>query len=90
MVVATTEAIETNQATRRAKGAILVTTPTTRTMSLEVDELDYQAIQEAITVRQQRPREMPDGGGNRAGRVIADICRAFVDYRAAELGVREV
>lgn len=52
-----------------------------KTILLECDEDDDRAIQEAIALRQRSPRVMPDGGGNLAGRVVAEICRAFVDYR---------
>lgn len=53
---------------------------------LEIDDLDYLSIQKAITTRQLNPRTkngtmLPDGDGNLTGRIIADICRAFVDYR---------
>lgn len=45
---------------------------------LECDELDAKAIHEAIA-RRQRRRIMPDGDGNMAGRVIAEICRGWME-----------
>lgn len=47
-----------------------------RVIHLECDEDDYGAIQRAIARRQLR-RSLPDGDGNQAGRVIAEICRAW-------------
>lgn len=47
--------------------------PTERII-LECDELDAKAIHAAIAWRQSI-RILPDGGGNLAGRVIAEICR---------------
>lgn len=45
-------------------------------IELEVDDLDYEAIQRVIATRQLY-RCMPDGEGNQAGRVIAEICRGW-------------
>lgn len=47
-----------------------------RTIVLELDEIDYIAIQRAMAKR-QRIRIMPEGGGNVAGRVVAEICRGW-------------
>ena len=47
---------------------------------LEVDDDDYRAINEAIAKRQLW-RTMPDAGGNVAGRVIAEICRGWLELR---------
>ena len=57
-----------------------------RTITLELDDDDERAVQEALTERQLNPRGrggvmLPDGEGSLVGRLIADICRAFCDYR---------
>ncbi len=49
---------------------------------LSVDDDDYRDIELAITQRQLRPRDLPPGKSNLAGKYIAEICRAFIDYRA--------
>lgn len=46
------------------------------TITLELDKLDAKAVNRAIA-RRQSMRVMPDGGGNMAGRVIAEICRGW-------------
>lgn len=52
---------------------------------LECDELDAKAIHEAIARHQRRSHmfgggsTMPDGEGNMAGRVIAEICRGWME-----------
>jgi hypothetical protein len=56
-----------------------------QTIVLELDELDYDAIQEAVAKRQAlgryfpgyEARIMPDGERNRAGAALAEICRSF-------------
>jgi hypothetical protein len=50
----------------------------TRKIELEIDKADYTAIQKAIAKRQVL-RVMPDGEGNMAGRVIAEICRGWLE-----------
>lgn len=47
-----------------------------KTITLKLDELDYEAVQRCIA-RRQLYRIMPDGEGNQAGRVIAEICRGW-------------
>lgn len=48
-------------------------------MTLNLDDLDYAAIQAAIAER-QRWRVMPtESESCTAGRAIAEICRAFVE-----------
>jgi len=51
-----------------------------REIKIEVDELDYSAIQRAIAMRQTWGI-MPDGEGNVAGRVLAEICRGWLEGR---------
>lgn len=56
-------------------------------ITLDVDDLDFAAIQRAITRRQRMyqalaPGEgsyaiLPDGEGSLAGRMIAEICRGW-------------
>ena len=53
---------------------------TDRTMLLELDEDDFRSIQEAIACRQLY-RVMPDGGGNIQGRIVAEICRGFLELK---------
>ncbi len=48
-------------------------------ITLELDELDYNALLRAMSIRQQS-RCMPDGDGNMAGRVIAEICRGWLEF----------
>lgn len=51
-----------------------------------VDEQDAAAIHAAIAER-QRWRAMPDGGGDLRGRVIAEICRGWLEMvRAGQEG----
>ena len=49
-------------------------------MELALDELDYQAIQEALA-RRQMFMAMPDAdeGSNMAGRLVAEICRGWME-----------
>lgn len=51
----------------------------TNTMELHLDEYDYAAIQRAMARRQQY-RVMPEGSGNLAGRLLAEICRCYSEY----------
>lgn len=50
-----------------------------RQILLSLDDLDYDAIQEAIA-RRQLFRVMPDGESNTAGAVLAEICRGWVEF----------
>jgi hypothetical protein len=52
---------------------------------LEVDDLDFDAIQNAIC-RRQSFRCMPDGDGNTTGRVVAEICRGWSEMLDAARG----
>lgn len=54
---------------------------------LVVDELDWQAIQRCIAKRQLY-RSLPDGEGNMAGRVIAEICRGWEELLDFEYDMR--
>lgn len=47
-----------------------------REIVLRCDKLDFDAIQKALT-RRQMFRSMPDGDGNLAGRLVAEICRGW-------------
>lgn len=49
-----------------------------KTILLELDELDYDAVQKAMAIRQRWVR--PDGGGNVAGQVVAEICRGWMEF----------
>lgn len=63
---------------------------TRRTIVLELDALDFEAIQDAMAIR-QRWRAMPDGDGNLAGRTIAEICRGWcemLEFRHEPYGQR--
>lgn len=50
-----------------------------RSITLELDETDYNAIERAIAMRQNF-RVMPEGLGNLAGRTIAEICRGWMEF----------
>ena len=65
----------------------------TTTMTLEVDELDREAIQRCIAKRQNFGRSqgdkgppLPDGTGNFAGRYLAEICRGWEEMMEMETG----
>ena len=50
-----------------------------KTLSLELSDLDYDAIQKAIAYRQTW-RAMPDAdGSNLPGAVMAEICRGWLE-----------
>lgn len=57
----------------------------THTITLELDELDWNAVQKAMAIR-QRSRIWPDapegpdaGQSNVAGLCIAEICRGWIE-----------
>jgi hypothetical protein len=59
-----------------------------RRLVLELDEDDWDAIQEAIARRQAWRHAdggplLPDGESNTAGAVLAEICRGWVEYQQA-------
>jgi hypothetical protein len=49
-----------------------------RTVVLELDDDDYRSLQEAFA-RRQAFRVLPEGGGNLAGRLAAEICRGWLE-----------
>ena len=59
------------------------------TMTLILDQLDYDAIQEEIAHRQARSRAicpesptiLPDGESNLAGAIVAEMVRDLREYR---------
>jgi hypothetical protein len=61
--------------------------PANYTLDYQMDEYDYRAVQEAIAFRQSHAfwREkdgsliLPDGEGDLGGRILAQICRDYVD-----------
>lgn len=53
-----------------------------REIVLQLDELDYAAIQKAIAYRQTWGRgTMPDSDSNVAGAVLAEICRGWLEKK---------
>lgn len=50
----------------------------TRQILLELDELDYDAVQWALAVR-QRARCMPNHDSSTAGALVAEICRGWLE-----------
>ncbi len=60
-----------------------------KTLTLMLDEDDHRAVQAAIAERQRSPRWedsdggvlLPEGESDLLGAIIAEICRAYVDYR---------
>jgi hypothetical protein len=54
---------------------------TMRKLTFKVDELDYQAIRDALAMKQVRLHGVggpPKGQGDLAGRLLADIARDYV------------
>lgn len=58
-----------------------------RRMILELDDLDYKAIQEAIARRLTFGQSLgitdgclPDGNSNQEGAVLAEICRGWSEF----------
>lgn len=47
-----------------------------KTLTLILDELDHDAIRRALAIRQGW-RILPDGEGDIAGRLLAEICRGW-------------
>ena len=56
-----------------------------KTITLKVDDEDFDAIQSAIC-RRQSFRCLPDGDGNMTGRVVAEICRGWLERVDAQAG----
>jgi hypothetical protein len=59
-----------------------------RTVVLELDDDDFDAVQQAISVRQGLfgGSVLPDGEGNLAGRYVAEICRGWMEMLDAGRG----
>jgi hypothetical protein len=59
----------------------------TKTITLELDADDYDAVQKAISIRQGFGGGglIPEGGGNLAGRLVAEICRGWEEMLDASL-----
>lgn len=57
-----------------------------RTIVLECDEDDWNAIQNELALRQARRDEhgamLPDGESNLPAAILAECCRDLIDYRA--------
>ena len=53
----------------------------TRQIILELDEFDYDSIQQAISIRQgfQGGGLLPYGEGNLTGRIVAEVCRGWME-----------
>jgi hypothetical protein len=49
-------------------------------MLLELDDLDFDAIQRAVAIR-QTVRALPEYDINLVGVLIAEICRGWMEYR---------
>lgn len=54
-------------------------------ITLEVDQEDFDAIQSAIC-RRQSFQCLPDGDGNLTGRIVAEICRGWLERVDAQSG----
>ena len=56
-----------------------------KTLKLKLDDLDFEAIQEAITIRKSGLFRidgeliLPDGESEERGALLAEICRAWFD-----------
>lgn len=51
----------------------------TREIVLQLDCLDYDAIQAAMALRESFPVGPPDGEGNWYGALLAEICRGWME-----------
>lgn len=56
-----------------------------REIVLHCDKLDFDAIRQAMK-RRQSLCSIPDGGGNLAGRLVAEICRGWMEMLDAAAG----
>ncbi|MEQ8636879.1 hypothetical protein [Gimesia maris] len=52
-----------------------------RTITLEVDDIDFDTIQKEFTSRQAIRRPLPDCESNLTGAMVAEIVRDLVEYR---------
>ncbi len=48
-----------------------------RSITLELDEDDFEAVQRCMSIRQGMIGGLPDSGGNLAGRLVAEIARGW-------------
>jgi hypothetical protein len=63
-----------------------------KTLTLVLDDDDERAVQAAMAERQRSSRWddsdggvlLPEGDSDLPGAIIAEICRAYVDYRRLE------
>ncbi len=55
-----------------------------RIVTLELDPYDYDAIQAAFGIRQSWG-DIPQGKSNLSGRILADVCRDWLDLYYDEL-----
>ena len=60
----------------------------TKTITLELDEDDFDSVQQAISTRQGLfgGGMLPDGDGNLAGSYVAEICRGWMEFLDAGAG----
>lgn len=69
-----------NRKDGRAFPAFLFRGGTVKTIELVLEDEDYDSVQRAIALRQSW-RAMPDfGESNRAGAVLAEICRGWLEF----------
>lgn len=50
----------------------------------DVDDADHAAIQAAITRWQRYPGATSDGTGDKGGRILAEICRGWLELHGRE------
>lgn len=55
------------------------TTDDTITMTMRLDEDDFNVLTDEIRMRRGRP--LPDGTSDRLGAIVAEVCRDLRDYR---------
>ncbi len=58
-----------------------------RQIVLNLDPDDYDAVQQALAVRQRRLNDrpiLPDGDSNTAGAYLAEICRGWLEMLRLE------
>ena len=54
---------------------------------LELDELDAEAINKALRLQFSfGDKGLPDGEGNLPGRMLAEICRGWLEYMGEGVG----
>ena len=54
--------------------------PEEHTLTITLDEVDWRSVQKAIAIR-EATIPLPDAdGGDLNGRVIAEICRGWLDF----------